>query len=88
MSGTIQLLNYDNNLEESWSVETECDLVHIQSEMFKTEKNFDYVVIGESRISGENQWRTNGEPMANQWRTIGEPLANHWRTIWRNLANH
>ena len=59
-TGNVQLLNYENHMEESWSIEPDCEGVQIESETFKTETNFDFLTIKdssgkESKISGESQ---------------------------------
>ena len=54
-SGFIELGEYDNYQDLSWSVNSDCDEVHIYSMRFDTEGGYDYVTIGDSTFSGSNQ---------------------------------
>ena len=61
VNGTIQLLDYDNKIKETWFVKADCDEINIQSEMFQTEEN-DLVTISNQ---GKNQ-SYSGKQLVNQ----------------------
>ena len=44
-NGTIEILEYDNNMNEEWSINTDCDQVHIYSEIMNIESGFDFLFI-------------------------------------------
>ena len=62
VNGTIQLFDYDNFIEETWVVEADCDEINIQSEMFQTEENYDFVTISYE----EKNQTYSGEQLVNQ----------------------
>ena len=45
MTGTIEHRSYGNNEDESWSVNSGCEAVHIYSTYFYTESGYDKVTI-------------------------------------------
>ena len=47
--GTISLLNYPNNYQEQWTIDTQCSTVLIESTIFSTEANYDVLLIGDTR---------------------------------------
>lgn len=51
-NGSIEYLNYSNDAYAAWRVESDCDQVHIYSEVFDTEADFDYLVINGASYSG------------------------------------
>ena len=52
-NGIIELLEYENDHNQEWRVESECDQVHIVSNLFHTEGVFDHVTIEGVEYSGE-----------------------------------
>ena len=55
MSGTIELLKYENFEDRTWPVYSNCKFVRIRSIMFETENKYDNVTIGNSLYNGKKQ---------------------------------
>ena len=55
VSGKIELLDYENYEKRSWPVQSNCEHVRIRSKMFQTEKNYDFLTIGDIKYSGSEQ---------------------------------
>jgi len=43
-SGTIELQNYENNIQQTWQVDSNCHSVQIISTQFQIEYGFDHLV--------------------------------------------
>jgi len=50
-SGVIELLNYESNLDLTWIIKSDCDYVHVWSEVFKTRNEKDFLSTGSGRAS-------------------------------------
>ena len=55
VSGHIELLDYENYDERTWTIYSSCQSVRIRSTMLKTEKGYDFVTIGNTKFSGRDQ---------------------------------
>ena len=53
VTGVITHTNYSRDEEISWEIESDCESVHIFSNIFKTEKDIDIVRINDKTYSGE-----------------------------------
>ena len=51
--GLIEVLNYENNQNVRWEVESDCTNIHVVSQFFATEEYGDYVIINGQTYSGE-----------------------------------
>ena len=49
--GTIELLNYENNLDENWEISPSCSSVWIHSTLLYVENNYDFLYIGDEQFT-------------------------------------
>ena len=52
--GVIQLSEYENNHDITWTIDSVCYDIHIFSTSFDTESTYDEVTIGDSTFSGSD----------------------------------
>jgi len=50
--GTIELLNYEDNLDRSWEIAPSCSSVWIYTTLFKLEENYDNLFIASDEFTG------------------------------------
>ena len=51
-SGELELLEYENDMNQYWKIESNCDSVRLQSESFQTEVNYDLLYINGESFTG------------------------------------
>ena len=54
-NGTIAHLDYADNEDISWTIQSDCDMLYIYSEVFNTEANYDFLFIGDYRFDGDDE---------------------------------
>ena len=55
ISGVVKILNYQNNENITWPIDSDCEAVQVRSIIFQIENGFDYLTVNGQKYTGNDR---------------------------------